>query len=170
MKESGRIPPTMNTRLTWLERMALSVEQRFPIGHGPWSVVYLIAAAALLPSVLILSVGTGLALLAHLSEGLYTSDGHSETTVLLINLFCTALGCFFCSWWVMVLRLWRSHWQEVTYRPSCVLWLAGLVVQAELALGTIAFVAASAARQWTAVPVCIMLLTGYLYIRSRRRS
>lgn len=160
----------MNTRLTWLERMALSVEQRFPIGHWPWAVVYLIAAAALLPSVLILSIGTDLALLAHLTEGLYTSDGHSETAVLLINLFCTALGCFFCSWWVMALRLWRSHRQVAAYRPSCVLWLAGLVVQAELALGTIAVVTVGTARQWTATPVCLMLLIGYLYMSNRRKG
>ena len=63
----------MSTRLTWLERMAMGVEQRFPIGHDAWKIIYLIAMVALLPSVLILSLGTGVVAFAHLTRGLYST-------------------------------------------------------------------------------------------------
>lgn len=156
----------MVARLTWLERMALSVEQRFPIGHGPWSVVYLIAAAALLPSVLILSAGTGMVVLAYMREGLYASDGCPAGFTLGINIFCTLLGWFFCSWWVMVLRLWHSHRRKQPYSSRCVLWVSGLVVTAELALAIISLITLSTGAGWAALPACLMLLIGYLFKRN----
>ena len=51
----------MKTRITWFEGVALLVEKKFPIGHGPWKIAYLVAIIALLPSVLNLGLGTGMA-------------------------------------------------------------------------------------------------------------
>ena len=87
----------MKTRITWFEGVALLVEKKFPIGHGPWMVAYLIAMIALLPSVLSLSLGTGIVAYAYATGGLDSKDGHSVNMTLLFNVVATALGWFLCS-------------------------------------------------------------------------
>ena len=81
------------------------MEKKFPIGHGPWMVAYLIAMIALLPSVLSLSLGTGVVAYAYATGGLYSQGGFSEAGTLLWNVAATALGWFLCSWLVLVWRL-----------------------------------------------------------------
>ena len=63
----------MNTHITWFEGVFLLVEKKFPIGHGPWKIAYLIAVIALLPSVLNMGAGTGAALCSYAAEGFYGS-------------------------------------------------------------------------------------------------
>ena len=76
-------------QLTWAERLALFVESKWNMGHAVWAGVYLLASLVLLPAVLILSADTGMAILAYLTVGLYGADGHTATTTLAINVFCT---------------------------------------------------------------------------------
>ena len=72
----------MKTRITWFEGVALLVEKKFPIGHGPWTLAYLIAIFALLPSVLCLGLGTGIVAYTYATEGLYSQGGISEAMTL----------------------------------------------------------------------------------------
>ena len=99
----------MNTQLSWAERLALKVEQKFPLGSLGWLVVYGIALLALLPAVGNLGLGTGIVLYGYATEGFYASKPFSAETTLLINLLCTLLGWFFCSWVILLCRCLRSH-------------------------------------------------------------
>ncbi|MBR5214212.1 MAG: hypothetical protein IKV92_08135, partial [Akkermansia sp.] len=76
-------------KLTSVEQLALFVEQKCNMGHAVWAGVYFLASLVLLPAVLILSAGTGLAILSYLTVGLYGADGYTATTTLAINVFCT---------------------------------------------------------------------------------
>jgi hypothetical protein len=90
-------------KLTSVEQLALFVEQKCNMGNAAWAVVYFLAALVLLPAVLILSTGTGMAIWAYLTEGLYEAEGYTGTTTLAINVFCTVLGWLVCCWWSLVL-------------------------------------------------------------------
>ena len=114
----------MKTRITWFEGVALLVEKKFPIGHGPWMVAYLIAMIALLPSVLSLSLGTGVVAYAYATGGLYSQGGFSEAGTLLWNVAATALSWFLCSWLVLTWRMFRAHRKGEPYTSPCYLWLS----------------------------------------------
>ncbi len=150
---------------TWAERLALFVERKWNMGHAVWAGVYLLASLVLLPAVLILSAGTGMAILAYLTVGLYGSDGHTATTTLAINVFCTVVGWFVCCWWCMVIRLFYCHLRLRSYRASCGLPMAGLLVLAELTLFTIALfmIGPDYCIYLAAVPVALMLLVGCVW-------
>ena len=157
-------------QLTWAERLALFVEGKWNMGHAAWAVVYFLASLVLLPAVLILSAGTGMAILSYLTVGLYGTDGYTATTTLAINVFCTVMGWFICCWWCMVIRLFYCHLRWRPYRASCGLPMAGLLVQAELALFTIALfiIGTDYCIYLAAVPVALMLLIGYFCLRKRK--
>ena len=82
----------MKTRITWFEGVALLVEKKFPIGHRPWMIAYLVAIIALLPSVLNLGIGTGMAAWGYATEGLYASPPFSAENTLIINLLSAVLA------------------------------------------------------------------------------
>ena len=73
-------------KLTSVEQLALFVEQKCNMGNAAWAVVYFLAALVLLPAVLILSTGTGMAIWAYLTEGLYEAEGYTGTTTLAIKM------------------------------------------------------------------------------------
>lgn len=152
-------------KLTWAERLALFVERKLNMGHTAWAAVYFLASLVLFPAVLILSAGTGMAILAYLTVGLYGADGHTATTTLAINVFCTVMGWLVCCWWCMVIRLFCCHLKWRPYRVSCGLPMAGLVMLAELTLFTIALliVGMNYCVYLAAVPVVLMLLIGYVW-------
>lgn len=157
-------------QLTWAERLALFVEGKWNMGHAVWAGVYFLASLVLLPAVLILSAGTGMAILSYLTVGLYGADGHTATTTLAINVFCTVMGWFICCWWCMVIRLFYCHLRWRPYRVSCGLPMAGLLVLAELALFTIALfiIGTDYCIYLAAVPVALMLLIGYFCLRKHK--
>lgn len=155
----------MSTRLTWLERMAMGVEQRFPIGHDAWKIIYLIAMVALLPSVLILSLGTGVVAFAHLTRGLYSTGGASAGAVASWNLLCVFMGWFFCSWLVMAWRLFRCHRLGVAYTSPCLLWVSGLVLLAEQALLVLMLAVTGINYYWSLLAAALMLLIWQLHQR-----
>lgn len=157
-------------QLTWAERLALFVEGKWNMGHAVWAGVYFLASLVLLPAVLILSAGTGMAILSYLTVGLYGADGYTATTTLAINVFCTVMGWFICCWWCMVIRLFYCHLRWRPYRASCGLPMAGLLVLAELALFTIALfiIGTDYCIYLAAVPVTLMLLIGYFCLRKHK--
>lgn len=157
-------------QLTWAERLALFVEVKWNMGHAVWAGVYFLASLVLLPAVLILSAGTGMAILGYLTVGLYGADGHTATTTLAINVFCTVMGWFICCWWCMVIRLFYCHLRWRPYRASCGLPMAGLLVLAELTLFTIALfiIGTDYCIYLAAVPVALMLLIGYFCLRKHK--
>ena len=153
----------MKTRITWFEGVALLVEKKFPIGHGPWMIAYLVAIIALLPSVLNLGIGTGMAACGYATQGLFASHPFSAGTTLLINLFCTALGWFLSSWLVLVWRLFRCHLKEVPYTSPCYLWISGAVVLTYQALAMVAIILARSTTFGSMVPVLIILALHYVH-------
>lgn len=154
---------SMNTHITWLEGVALLVEKKFPIGHGPWKIAYLIAVIALLPSVLNLGAGTGAALCSYAAEGFYGSTPFTPGQTLLINLGCTLLGWFLSSWLVLAWRLFRSHSKRLSYTSPCCLWISGAVVLADLMLVMVAIHLARDTTFGSLVPVLLILLLHYLH-------
>ncbi len=153
----------MRTRITWFEGVALLVEKKFPIGHGPWKIIYLIAIIALLPSVLNLGLGTGMAAYAYATKGLYASPPFSAENTLLINLISTALGWFLCSWLVLVWRLFQSHRKEVPYTSPCYLWISGAVILAYQVLAMVAIILARSTTFGSMIPVLCILALHYVH-------
>lgn len=153
----------MKTRITWFEGVALLVEKKFPIGHRPWMIAYLIAMLALLPSVLNLGIGTGMAACGYATQGLFASHPFSAGTTLLINLFCTALGWFLCSWLVLVWRLFQCHRKEVPYTSPCYLWISGAVLLAYQVLAVVAVFLARSTTFGSLIPVLLILALHYVH-------
>ena len=156
-------PASMKTRITWFEGVALLVEKKFPIGHGPWMIAYLVAIIALLPSVLNLGIGTGMAACGYATQGLFASAPFSAGTTLLINLFCTALGWFLSSWLVLVWRLFQCHRKEVPYTSPCYLWISGAVLLAYQVLAVVAVFLARSTTFGSMVPVLLILALHYVH-------
>ena len=159
----------MKMRITWFEGVALLVEKKFPIGHGPWMIAYLVAIIALLPSMLNLGIGTGMAACGYATQGLFASAPFSAGTTLLINLFCTALGWFLSSWLVLVWRLFQCHRKEVPYISPCYLWISGAVVLADLALVMVGILMAQRSTFGAVLPVASILILRYLHKRLSHR-
>ncbi len=159
----------MKTRITWFEGVALLVEKKFPIGHGPWMVAYLIAMIALLPSVLSLSLGTGVVAYAYATGGLYSQGGFSEAGTLLWNVAATALGWFLCSWLVLTWRMFRAHRKGEPYTSPCYLWLSGAVVLADLALVMVGILLAQNTTFGAVLPVACILVLHFLHKRLSHR-
>ena len=159
----------MKTRITWFEGVALLVEKKFPIGHGPWMVAYLIAMIALLPSVLCLGLGTGMVAYGYATLGLYCQDGHSEAMTLLWNVAATALGWFLCSWLVLVWRMFQAHRKCEPYTSPCYLWISGAVVLADLALVMVGVLLAQNTTFGAVLPVVCILILRYLHKSISRR-
>ena len=153
----------MKTRITWFEGVALLVEKKFPIGHGPWVIAYLIAMLALLPSVLNLGIGTGMAACGYATQGLFASHPFSAGTTLLINLLCTVLGWFLSSWLVLVWRLFQCHRKEVPYTSPCYLWISGAVLLAYQVLAVVAVFLARSTTFGSLVPVLLILALHYVH-------
>ena len=153
----------MKTRITWFEGVALLVEKKFPIGHGPWVIAYLIAMLALLPSVLNLGIGTGMAACGYATQGLFASHPFSAGTTLLINLLCTVLGWFLSSWLVLVWRLFQCHRKEVPYTSPCYLWISGAVLLAYQVLAVVAVFLARSTTFGSMVPVLLILALHYVH-------
>lgn len=153
----------MKTRITWFEGVALLVEKKFPIGHGPWMIAYLIAMLALLPSVLNLGIGTGMAACGYATQGLFASQPFSAGTTLLINLFCTVLGWFLSSWLVLVWRLFQCHRKEVPYTSPCYLWISGAVLLAYQVLAVVAVFLARSTTFGSMIPVLLILALHYVH-------
>ena len=145
------------------EGVALLVEKKFPIGHGPWMLAYLVAIIALLPSVLNLGIGTGMAACGYATQGLFASAPFSTGTTLLINLFCTALGWFLSSWLVLVWRLFQCHRKEVPYTSPCYLWISGAVLLAYQVLAVVAIILARSSTFGSLVPVLLILALHYVH-------
>ena len=124
----------MNTQLSWAERLALRVEQKLPLSYISWLVIYGIALLALLPPLISLGVGTGWSVFEYATVGFYAAKPFSAEITLLINLFCTLLGWFFCSWSILLCRCLRSHWRGAAYAAPCPLWISGCILLAQLAL------------------------------------
>ncbi len=124
---------------------------------------YLIAIIALLPSVLSLSLGTGIVAYAYATGGLYSQDGHSEDMTLLFNVVATALGWFLRSWLVLVWRLFQSHRKEVPYTSPCYLWISGAVVLADLALVMVGILMAQKSTFGAVFPVVCILVLRYVH-------
>ena len=158
----------MKTRITWFEGVALLVEKKFPIGHGPWHLIYLIAIIALLPSVLNLGLGTGMAVYGYAIGGFYASSSFSAEKTLLINLLCTALGWFLCSWLVLVWRLFQCHRKEVPYTSPCYLWISGGVLLACISLAVVAIFMSQASTLSGVLPVLLILIIRHLHKRCSR--
>ena len=116
------------TSLSWLENFALKIERIIPLAPWLWGGLYAIAALFLSIPVIILTMGTGVAIYAYISCGLYASDGFTAHTVLFINLFSSLLGWFICCWWWMLLKLiyHRFRWQE--YRSKRSIWFSGTIL------------------------------------------
>ena len=159
----------MKTRITWFEGVALLVEKKFPIGHGPWHLIYLIAIIALLPSVLSLGLGTGVVAYAYATEGLYSQGGLSEGMTLLWNVAATALGWFLCSWLVLVWRMFQAHRKCEPYTSPCYLWISGAVVLADLALVMVGVLLAQNTTFGAVLPVVCILILRYLHKSISRR-
>ena len=159
----------MKTRITWFEGVALLVEKKFPIGHGPWMVAYLIAMIALLPSVLSLGLGTGVVAYAYATEGLYSQGGLSEGMTLLWNVAATALGWFLCSWLVLVWRMFQAHRKGEPYTSPCYLWISGAVVLADLTLVMVGVLLAQNTTFGAVLPVVCILILRYLHKSISRR-
>ena len=157
-------------KLTSVEQLALLVEQKCNIGNAAWAVVYFLAALVLLPAVLILSTGTGMAIWAYLTEGLYEAEGYTGTTTLAINVFCTVLGWLVCCWWSLVLRLFYCHLICRPYHATRGLLTVGGALLAELSLFSIAILIISMdyCIYLAAVPVALMLLIGYFSLRKHK--
>ena len=153
----------MKPRITWFEGVALLVEKKFPIGHGPWHLIYLIAIIALLPSVLNLGIGTGMAVYGYAIGGFYASSSFSAEKTLLINLLCTALGWFLCSWLVLVWRLFQCHRKEVPYTSPCYLWISGAVLLAYQVLAVVAVFLARSTTFGSLIPVLLILALHYVH-------
>ena len=153
----------MKMRITWFEGVALLVEKKFPIEHRPWMIAYLIAMLALLPSVLNLGIGTGMAACGYATQGLFASHPFSAGTTLLINLFCTALGWFLSSWLVLVWRLFQCHRKEVPYTSPCYLWISGAVLLAYQVLAVVAVFLARSTTFGSMVPVLLILALHYVH-------
>ena len=157
-------------QLTWAERLALLVEGKWNMGHAVWAGVYFLASLVLLPAVLILSAGTGLAILSYLTVGLYGADGYTATTTLAINVFSTVLGWLVCCWWSLVLRLFYCHLICRPYHATRGLLTVGVELLAELSLFSIAILIISMdyCIYLAAVPVALMLLIGYFCLRKHK--
>lgn len=153
----------MKTRITWFEGVALLVEKKFPIGHRPWMIAYLVAIIALLPSVLNLGIGTGMAAWGYATEGLYASPPFSAENTLIINLLSAALGWFLCSWLVLVWRLFQSHRKCVPYTSPCYLWISGAVLMAYQVLAVVAIILARSSTFGSLVPVLLILALHYVH-------
>ena len=153
----------MKTRITWFEGVALLVEKKVPIGHGPWMVAYLIAMIALLPSVLSLSLGTGVVAYAYATGGLYSQGGFSEAGTLLWNVAATALGWFLCSWLVLTWRMFRAHRKGEPYTSPCYLWISGAVLLAYQVLAVVAVFLARSTTFGSLVPVLLILALHYVH-------
>ena len=153
----------MKTRLTWFEGVALLVEKKFPIGHRPWMIAYLIAIIALLPSVLNLGIGTGMAAWGYATEGLYASPPFSAENTLIINLLSAVLAWFLCSWLVLVWRLFQSHRKCVPYTSPCYLWISGAVLMAYQVLAVVAIILARSTTFGSMVPVLLILGLHYAH-------
>ena len=153
----------MKTRITWFEGVALLVEKKFPIGHGPWMVAYLIAMIALLPSVLSLSLGTGVVAYAYATGGLYSQGGFSEAGTLLWNVAATALGWFLCSWLVLTWRMFRAHRKGEPYTSPCYLWISGAVILAYQVLAMVAIILARSTTFGSLIPVLLILALHYVH-------
>ena len=159
----------MKTRITWFEGVALLVEKKFPIGHGPWTLAYLIAIIALLPSVLCLGLGTGIVAYTYATEGLYSQGGISEAMTLLWNVGATALGWFLSSWLVLVWRMFQAHRKCEPYTSPCYLWISGAVVLADLALVMVGILMAQRSTFGAVLPVASILILRYLHKRLSHR-
>ena len=152
----------MNHRLSWAERLALKIERKLPLGSIGWLVVYGIALLALLPAMANLGLGTALAAIAYATEGFYAVKPFSAETTLLINLLCTLLGWFFCSWAILLCRCIRSHWSCAEYKVPCPLWISGCVLFAQLTLLGVALCLLTAGGlYWSLLPLILIALLAY---------
>ena len=154
----------MNHRLSWAERLALKIERKLPLGHIGWLVVYGIALLVLLPVMANLGLGTALVAIAYATEGFYATKPFSAEITLLINLFCTLLGWFFCSWSILLCRCLRSHWRGEAYAAPCPLWISGCILLAQLALLGVALSLLTAADGffWSLLPLIFIALLASL--------
>ena len=153
----------MNARITWFEGVALLVEKRFPIGHSPWKIAYLIALIALLPSVLNLGLGTGIAACAYATEGFYATPPFTPGKTLLFNMVCTLLGWFLSSWLVLVWRLLQCHRKSESYTSPCNLWISGAIVLLYQVLAMAAVFQARSTTFGSIIPVLLILVLHYLH-------
>ena len=157
----------MKTHMTWVEGVALLVEKKLPLGFIGWLVVYGIALLAILPIMINLGLGTGWSAFDYASAGFYAAKPFSAETTLLINLFCTLLGWFFCCWSILLCRCLRSHWRCAAYAAPCPLGISGCILLAQLALLGVALCLLTTASGlfWSLLPlILIALLAG---LRSR---
>ena len=106
------------TSLSWLEKFALKIERIIPLDPWLWGGFYAIAALFLSIPVIFLTMGTGVAIYAYISCGLYAADGFSAHTVLFINLFSSLPGWFICCWWMMLLKLICHRLRCMEYNPE----------------------------------------------------
>ena len=161
----------MKTHMTWVEGVALLVEKKLPLGRIGWLVVYGIALLAILPIMINLGLGTGWAAFAYASEGFYAAKPFSAETTLLINLFCTLLGWFFCCWSILLCRCLRSHWCCAAYAAPCPLGISGCVLLAQLALLGVALCLLTAGGlYWSLLPLILIALLACLRRRISQSS
>ncbi|MBQ5665190.1 MAG: hypothetical protein IIV41_04905 [Akkermansia sp.] len=161
----------MKTHITWVEGVALLVEKKLPLGHIGWLVVYGIALLAILPIMINLGLGTGWTAFAYASEGFYASKPFSAETTLLINLFCTLLGWFFCCWSILLFRCLRRYWNFAEYEAPCPLWISGCVLLAQLALLGVALCLLTAGGlYWSLLPLILIALLACLRHRISQSS
>lgn len=161
----------MKTHMTWVEGVALLVEKKLPLGFIGWLVVYGIALLAILPIMINLGLGTGWAAFAYASEGFYASKPFSAETTLLINLLCTLLGWFFCSWSILLCRCLRRYWNFAEYEAPCPLGISGCVLLAQLALLGVALCLLTAGGlYWSLLPLILIALLACLRHRISQSS
>lgn len=161
----------MNNRLSWAEHLALKIERKLPLGRTGWMVVYCIALLALLPAIVNLGLGTGIVLCGYATDGFYASKPFSAETTLLINLLCTLLGWFFCSWGILLCRCIRSHWSCAEYKAPCPLWFSGCVLLAQLTLLGVALCLLTAGGlYWALLPLILIALLACLRRRISHSS
>jgi hypothetical protein len=153
----------MKTHMTWVEGVALLVEKKLPLGHIGWLVVYGIALLAILPIMINLGLGTGWSAFAYATEGFYAAKPFSAETTLLINLFCTLLGWFFCCWSILLFRCLRRYWNFAEYEAPCPLWISGCVLLGQLTLLGVALCLLTAGGlYWSLLPLILIALLAYL--------
>lgn len=161
----------MKTHMTWVEGVALLVEKKSPLGHIGWLVVYGIALLAILPIMINLGLGTGWAAFAYATEGFYASKPFSAETTLLINLFCTLLGWFFCCWVILLCRSLHSHWCCAAYEAPCPLGISGCILLAQLALlGVALCLLTTGGLYWSLLPLILIALLACLRHRISQSS
>lgn len=161
----------MKTHMTWVEGVALLVEKKLPLGHIGWLVVYGIALLAILPIMTNLGLGTGWVAFAYATEGFYAAKPFSAETTLLINLFCTLLGWFFCCWSILLFRCLRRYWNFAEYEAPCPLWISGCVLLAQLALLGVALCLLTAGGlYWSLLPLILIALLACLRHRISQSS